>query len=200
MTHWLFYVTPPYSPVNPKQGIFIEYVIAKPDPELVITWTPANIIIKRAPGGSTRRVIRNDQGKTGVIVDIAITPDIDAILKDLRMDDIRANADITLIHRMDGDPYTYDGLSSMLRRYIGKTPDNKLRKSKKEPIVGFGFYDLKAKGATEMWLSGVPLEKIQVLCGHDSVTTTEIYVKCRWRGTVEPNRVKMDHENDQRQP
>jgi len=50
---------------------------------------------------------------------------------------------------------------------------------------------LKAKGATDMWLSGVPLEKIQVLCGHDSVTTTEIYVKCRWRGTVEPNMVPL---------
>lgn len=34
----------------------------------------------------------------------------------------------------------------------------------------------------------VPLEQIQALCGHESITTTEIYVKCRWRGTIEPNR------------
>jgi integrase len=36
--------------------------------------------------------------------------------------------------------------------------------------------------------SGVPLEQIQVLCGHDSVTTTERYVKSRWRGIVTPNK------------
>ena len=51
----------------------------------------------------------------------------------------------------------------------------------------FGFYDLKGKGATDMWLHGVPLEHIQALCGHESIKTTEIYVKCRWRGTVQPN-------------
>ncbi|MGN6667909.1 MAG: integrase, partial [Trinickia sp.] len=52
----------------------------------------------------------------------------------------------------------------------------------------FGPYDMKAKGATDMWLAGEPLERIQLLCGHDPVKTTEIYVKCRWRGTAEPNR------------
>jgi hypothetical protein len=31
----------------------------------------------------------------------------------------------------------------------------------------------------------MPLERIQVLCGHDSVTTAEIYVKPHWRGVVE---------------
>lgn len=25
----------------------------------------------------------------------------------------------------------------------------------------------------------LPLEQIQVLCGHDSIKTTEVYVKCR---------------------
>lgn len=39
-----------------------------------------------------------------------------------------------------------------------------------------------------MWLAGVPLEQVQALCGHESITTTEIYVKSRWRGTIEPNR------------
>ena len=79
----------------------------------------------------------------------------------------------------------------MLRRYIGKTKANQARRKAGEKIVSFGPYDLKGKGATDMWLAGVPLEQIQVLCGHDSIKTTEIYVKCRWRGTVEPNRVAM---------
>ena len=52
--------------------------------------------------------------------------------------------------------------------------------------ASFGFRDLKGKGATDMYLSGRQLELIQVLCGHDSVTTTEKYVKARWRGIVAP--------------
>jgi integrase len=150
-------------------------------PEDIITWEPTNIVHKREPDGTIRRVIRNDQGKTGTIVDIAITPEIDAILLDLRVDtSVPTGPGMTLIHKMNGKPYTYDGLCSMLRRYI-----------KKAKVKSFGFYDLKAKGATDMWLAGEPLEKIQVLCGHDSVTTTEIYVKCRWRGTVQPNSVSI---------
>lgn len=160
-------------------------------PEDIIAWTPADIIQKREPDGSIRRVIRNDQGKTGTIVDIGITPEIDAILKDLRMDGAVTGPGMTLIHKMNGGPYTYDGLCGMLRRYIAKTPENAARVARKEKIHGFGFYDLKGKGATDMWLSGVPLEQIQVLCGHDSIKTTEVYVKCRWRGTVEPNQVSI---------
>ena len=87
---------------------------------------------------------------------------------------------MTFIHRDDGKPYTYSGLSSMLRHDI-----------KKAKVESFGFYDLKGKGATDMWLTGVSMEQIQVLCGHESIKTTEVYVKCRWRGTVQPNRVDI---------
>lgn len=69
---------------------------------------------------------------------------------------------VTLIHRRDGRKYSYDGLCAMLKRRQRGT-------------------DMKAKG--------VPLEQIQILCGHDSVTTTERYVKQHWRGVVAPNRV-----------
>lgn len=30
-----------------------------------------------------------------------------------------------------------------------------------------------------MWLAGQPIERIQLLCGHEDSTTTEIYVKQR---------------------
>lgn len=43
-------------------------------------------------------------------------------------------------------------------------------------IKDFAIYDLKGKGATDMWLAGVPLEQIQALCGHEFITTTVIYV------------------------
>ena len=87
---------------------------------------------------------------------------------------------MTLMHTRKGQPYTYDGLCAMLKRYIKKTGGQM-----------FGFYDLKGKGATDMWQAGVPLEQIQVLCGHESVTTTEIYVKQRWNSIIEPNKVQI---------
>lgn len=150
-------------------------------PEDIITWTPANIVTKREPDGTHRRVIRNKQGKTGAKVDIAVTPEIDVILSNLKVGDGAVpGPGMPLIHTQRGKPYTYDGLCAMLRRYI-----------KTAKVKGFGFYDLKGKGATDMWLAGRPLEMIQVLCGHDSVRTTEVYVKCRWRGTVEPNQVSI---------
>jgi integrase len=35
--------------------------------------------------------------------------------------------------------------------------------------------------------AGVPIEQIQALCGHKTKTTTERYVKQRWREAVQPN-------------
>ena len=172
-------------------------------PEDIIGWTTQNIVRKQEHDGIVRRVIRNAQGKTGAVVDIEVTPEIDAILADLRTttDGALTGPGKLLIHRGDGKGYTYDGLSAMLKRRIAKAngldTGRDAREKNKEvdrkglAIQPFGYYDLKGKGATDMWLSGVPLEAIQVLCGHESVTTTEIYVKARWRGTVAPNKIAL---------
>jgi len=149
-------------------------------PEDIIEWTPRNIRHK-SENNTTKRVIRTRQGKTGADLDIEVTPEIDAILDVLWGPKGAINLDAPLIRSRNGTGYTYSGLCANLQR---NRKTAKLAES-------FGFYDLKGKGATDMWLAGVPLEKIQVLCGHDSVTTTEIYVKCRWRGTVTPNQVQM---------
>lgn len=58
-------------------------------------------------------------------------------------------------------------------------------------MPSFGLRDLKGKGATDMWLAGVPIERIQLLCGHADKTTTERYIKARWRETAQPNDVKV---------
>ncbi|MFC7514586.1 tyrosine recombinase XerC [Herbaspirillum sp. GCM10030257] len=147
-------------------------------PENIMNWTSKNITTK-IDQGTKKRVIRTKQGKTGADLDIEITPEIDAVLQSL-YGTLGPFFGMPLIHTKKGKPYTYSGLCSMLQRY-----------RKKAKVENFGFYDLKGKGATAMLLSGVSLEKIQVLCGHESVTTTEIYVKCRWRGTVTPNQVQM---------
>ena len=58
-------------------------------------------------------------------------------------------------------------------------------------MPAFGYRDLKGKGATDMWLSGVPIEQIQLLCGHEDKATTEKYIKARWRETAQPNTLKL---------
>lgn len=158
-------------------------------PEDIIGWTPRNLTERRGPGGELVRIIRTRQGKTGAAVDIEVTPEIDAVLASLKAGSGPV-AGLTLIHRRDGRPYTYDGLCAMLkRRQAGVREQHAKDGGPLATMPSWGFYDMKGKGATDMWLAGVPLEQIQVLCGHDSVTTTERYVKSRWRGIVAPNKV-----------
>jgi integrase len=96
-----------------------------------------------------------------------------------------------LVKTLKGKHYTYTGLNSMLRRSIETA--NKLRAARGiEPMEFFGFRDLKGKGASDMYYLGkVPLAQIQQLLGHANQTTTEIYIKARWRQTAEPNMVVM---------
>lgn len=42
-----------------------------------------------------------------------------------------------------------------------------------------------------MWLAGVPIEQIQMLCGHKNKAATEVYLKQRWRETAQPNMVNL---------
>lgn len=154
-------------------------------PEDIIGWTSANVTTKREASGVVQKVLRNQQGKTGATVDIRITPEIEAILDLVKIGGEMPGPGVRLLRTRKGKPFTYAGLSAMFRRYVAKQVQNG---ALAEP---FTMYDLKGKGATDMWLAGERMEMIQVLCGHDSVTTTETYVKCRWRGTVAPNATKL---------
>lgn len=141
-------------------------------PADILRWTAANIVHKDGEG----RVLRFKQSKTGAPMEIRITPEIDDCLQ-LAAGDRKKVIGMTLIHTSRGQAYAEKSLSGMWRTYV-----------RAAGLQDFGIYDLKGKGATDMWLAGEPIERIQALCGHDSITTTEIYVKCRWRGTIEPNR------------
>lgn len=151
-------------------------------PEDVLNWnTRENLVHKDGV-----KILRNDQGKTGTIVDIEINAEIETVLRELQ--GAVPSISQPWIRRLDGDPYTYDGLDTIFRRV-----QTKVRKEVPElrTMPTWGFQDCKGKGATDMWQSGVPIETIQHLCGHKDKATTEIYVKCRWRETATANQVKI---------
>lgn len=124
-----------------------------------------------------RRALRFHQGKTGKIIDVIITPEIDEILA--------TGSNVVALDRPfvcteDGKPYTYDGASGMFRRYVALCE-----------LTDFGASDLRGKAATDLYLAGETLERIQHLLGHEKITTTEIYIKARLPNLVEPNSRKL---------
>lgn len=149
----------------------------------IIYWTVANL-----PQKDGKRIIRNIQNKTGKTVDIEISSDLESLIDKLVGEVPRIGRPLICTRR--GEQYTYDGLSSMLKRAISAA--NKEREKKGiAKIPSFGFRDLKGKGATDMWKNGVPIEQIQLLLGHEDKATTEIYIKQRWRETATANQVVM---------
>lgn len=143
-------------------------------PADILALSPSAVRTKSVAGGAVR-VLSVTQGKTGRTVDIEITPALDEALHMLAQDGVLGSMRLaptvtrivpTLVHTTDGRQYTEDGFGSMLRRYCNKAK-----------VPTFGLMDIRAKGATDMYLDDVSLEKIQMLMGHASVQTTEIYIK-----------------------
>jgi integrase len=147
----------------------------------VLAWTPSNVKTKDGA-----KVLRFTQSKTGRLLDIALVGELGALVAEAIGTVPQLHQPI--LHRLDGDPYTYDGLSAML-----KQAQDKVRAAHKKaggPLASmpsFGLRDLKGKGATDMWQGGTPIEEIQLLCGHADKATTEKYIKARWRLTAQPN-------------
>jgi len=74
----------------------------------------------------------------------------------------------------------------MFRRYCVGTKDYPVEPRYRD----FGLRDLRAKGATDMYRAArSSIHKIQVLLGHKSVQTTEIYLKGLVTEIVRPNEV-----------
>lgn len=159
-------------------------------PADILGLAPSALRTKSVAGTSTR-ILSVTQGKTGRVVDIEVTPELDDALHMLTPDGMLGRLRLaptvsrivpTLVHTTAGRQYTEDGFGAMLRRYCVKAK-----------VKTFGLMDVRAKGATDMYLRDVPLEHIQILMGHASVQTTEIYIK-RLLATVriaKPNRVAI---------
>ncbi len=138
-------------------------------PSDILLWTRSNLV-----KDGERLLLEFRQGKTKARLRIAVTPTLQACFD--AMAKARKKQSLYLVCREDGLPYTEEGIASMMRRTI-----------KKQKIEDFAAYDCKGKGATDMYESGTPISQIQALCGHDSVTTTEKYIKQRLSTVVQPN-------------
>lgn len=147
----------------------------------ILSWTPA--VVGRDQH-SHQRVLEFVQAKTKTRVKIALTARLEQLVnRAMGPHPVQVQP---LVHNRKGESYTYTGLTSMLTRAIAKA--NAARKTSDSPAIPpFGFRDLKGKGATDLWLAGVPIERIQLLCGHADKTTTEKYIKARWNDTALPN-------------
>lgn len=138
-------------------------------PADILRWTKSNLVDE---GG--QRFLQFKQSKTGAAMKIIVTPTVQAALD--AMSQARKKKSLYLIAREDGRPYTESGLASMFRRSTFKAK-----------ISDFAPYDLKAKGATDMYQAGTAIEIISQLCGHDSTRTTEVYIRQHLRQPILPN-------------
>ena len=149
-------------------------------PEDLLKCGPANIKTVRV-GNSDVKVLHIKQGKTGAMVDVRIEGDLAELVDECLAGKI---VHPYFVHTRQGNRYTASGLTSMFSRYV-----------KTSKVMDFGIYDLKGKAATDMYRSGIPLEKIQHLLGHGSITTTERYIKARMPSLVDSNKVAMRTNN-----
>ncbi len=142
-------------------------------PTDILSWTRSKNLITQ----NGNNYLSFKQSKTGTPILIVVNQQLHDIFEALRIERKRQGTQSDfLVPREDGGQYTYDGLTSISWRYISKSG-----------VKDFGIYDCKSKGATDMWLGGVPLSKISHLCGHKSEAVTLIYVKCRITEPVEIN-------------
>jgi integrase len=130
-----------------------------------------------------RRTLRFRRGKTNQPVEVEIVGELAAALEPL-LDPPTLHP--TFVRREDGKPYTVDGIGAMFRRAVTAAGIVMKGDDGKEH-VDFGLRDLRAKGATDMFRAGVPIRHIQLLLGHSSVRTTEIYLKDLLAEIVRPN-------------
>lgn len=150
----------------------------------IIKWDTSHLVTE---GG--RRKLDFIQHKTGRPHKIGLSQALEQLLP-VPEGNVRKLRE-PLVRRLNGHFYTYTGLLSMLNRSIHVAHERRQARGI-APMLPFGYRDLKGKGATDMYyLDKRPLAEIQQLLGHANQTTTEIYIKQRWRQTAEPNMVVM---------
>ena len=161
-------------------------------PSDILKFGPKNIV-NRMVDGKMVEVLSFEQGKTKAIVEIILSNDLKSALygtdktltNTVNSQKNIASNEFFIVNR-NGKPYCLDGIDSNFRRALNKYREHVKANTGVKP-KSFGIYDLKGKGATDMFQSGIALTYIQALAGHESVTTTEIYIKSRLNKPVVSN-------------
>jgi site-specific recombinase XerD len=141
----------------------------------ILKWSQANLV--QTPRG---RAIAVAQSKRGAELSVLLSGDLETAVS-------RASESNGMewlgpwVRREDGMAITYSGLCANFKKAVKKAG---LESS-------FGLYDLKAKGATDMFSAGEDVRVIQQLCGHKDPETTRIYIKRFTPVLSEANSVKM---------
>ena len=159
----------------PSVGVWIELVYRTLQrPADVLSWTFSKNVVADNEGVKTLSFV---QSKTRARVSIKLTKvlskTIDRLVVERKKKGVKSDF---LVCREDGKKYTLSGITSMATRAIVDSG-----------VKDFSPYDAKSKGATDMFTSGVQIEQIQHLCAHDSVKTTERYIRQHLQTTVSPN-------------
>jgi integrase len=136
----------------------------------ILKWSYSNIIEDE----NGVRCLSFKQSKTGRHMTIRLNDDIELAINSVAPKSITKST--PLLPQQDGTHYSDSGISSMFRRHVVASK-----------VENFAMYDIKAKGATDMYKSSIPIETICSLCGHESTKTTEIYIKTHIRETVDAN-------------
>lgn len=138
-------------------------------PSDILLWTHSTIITH-----DSVEMLSFRQGKTDAWVKIQVSASLRRAFDEMAA--ARKVKSLYLICRQDGKPYKFAGISGMYRRHVEASG-----------VRDFGIYDIKAKGATDMYNAGVLLADICALCAHANEQTTEIYIKAHNPRVMKPN-------------
>ena len=108
--------------------------LQRPESDIIL-WTPS--VLKNKDGV---RVLSFRQYKTGRLVDVGLTETLEVMIRKFIGQIPMIHQ--PLIHTRDGTGYTYDGISSMLRRALTKVRETVPELAN---MASFGFRDLKGK-------------------------------------------------------
>ena len=129
-----------------------------------------------------RRILRWQQGKTRRPVEVYVEGEL------VQLVDEHLGAAVvrpTFVRTRTGARYTIDGFGAVFRRLC--RPVDARGDPAGDQVQDFGLRDLRAKGASDMWMAGADIRRISALLGHASIRTTEIYLKSLRPERVSPN-------------